>query len=89
MAPTVKNLLAMQKNCVDPWDRKIPGERNGYSLQYSWPGESHGQRSLPGYCPWGCKELDTTEQLSHSHSLPRVKQEIVGPWELGIIPAQL
>ena len=28
------------------------------------PGESHGQRSLVGYSPWGCKELDTTEQLT-------------------------
>ena len=25
------------------------------------PGESHGQRSLAGYSPWGCRELDTTE----------------------------
>ena len=24
-------------------------------------GESHGQRSLAGYSPWGHKELDTTE----------------------------
>ena len=30
------------------------------------PGESHGQRSLVGYSPWGCKELDMTEQL-HFH----------------------
>ena len=28
------------------------------------PGESHGQRSLAGYSPWGHKESDTTEQLS-------------------------
>ena len=28
------------------------------------PGESHRQRSLVDYSPWGCKELDTTEQLS-------------------------
>ena len=26
------------------------------------PGESHGQRSLAGYSPWGLKELDTTER---------------------------
>ena len=26
-----------------------------------WPGEFHGL-----YSPWGCKESDTTEQLSHS-----------------------
>ena len=25
------------------------------------PGESHGQRSLVGYSPWGRKELDTTD----------------------------
>ena len=25
------------------------------------PGESHGQRSLVGYSPWGHRELDTTE----------------------------
>ena len=27
------------------------------------PEKSHGQRSLVGYSPWGCKELDTAEQL--------------------------
>ena len=26
------------------------------------PGKLHGQRSLVGYCPWGRKELDTTEK---------------------------
>ena len=25
------------------------------------PGESHGQRSLAGYSPWGCKESDIIE----------------------------
>ena len=30
------------------------------------PGKSHGQRSLVGYSPQGCKELDMTERL---HSL--------------------
>ena len=24
------------------------------------PGKFHGQRSLVGYSPWGCKELDMT-----------------------------
>ena len=28
------------------------------------PGEFHGQRSLVGYNLWGCKESDTTEQLT-------------------------
>ena len=30
------------------------------------PGESHGQRSLVGYNPRGCKESDTTERLTHT-----------------------
>ena len=32
------------------------------------PGECHGQKSLLGYSPWDHKELDTTEQLTHTHS---------------------
>ena len=27
-------------------------------------GKFHGQRRLAGYSPWGCKELETIEQLS-------------------------
>ena len=30
------------------------------------PGESHGQRNLKGYSPWGHKELDRTKQLTLS-----------------------
>ena len=31
------------------------------------PGEFHGQRSLEGYSPWGHKESDMTEWLTHTH----------------------
>ena len=31
------------------------------------PGEFHGQRGLVGYSPWGHKESDTTERLTHTH----------------------
>ena len=30
------------------------------------PGESHGQRTLVGYSPWGRKESDTTERLTRT-----------------------
>ena len=30
-----------------------------------WPGEFHG---LTGYSPWGLKESDTTELLTHTHT---------------------
>ena len=36
------------------------------------PGKSHGQRSLIGYSPWGCKESDMTEQLHFHFSLSRI-----------------
>ena len=30
--------------------------------------ETHGQRSLVGYSPWGRKELDTTERLNNNNN---------------------
>ena len=43
---------------------RCPGGGPNKLLQYSWLGNPHAQRSLAGYSPWGCKKLDTTEQLS-------------------------
>ena len=43
---------------------KYPGGGHGNPLQYSCLENPHGQRSLAGYSPWGCKESDTTERLS-------------------------
>ena len=40
---------------------RFPGEGNGSLLQYSCLENPHGQRSLAGYSPWGCKESDMTE----------------------------
>ena len=43
---------------------RCPLEVNGNPLRYSCLENSHGQRSLVGYSPWGHKEPDTTAQLS-------------------------
>ena len=43
---------------------RSPGGGHGNPLQYSCLENPHGQRSLVGYSPWGCKELDMTEQLA-------------------------
>ena len=40
------------------------GRKEWLSTGAFLPGESHRQRSLVVYSPWGCKELDTTEQLN-------------------------
>ena len=47
------------------------GGGHGNPLQYSFQENPHGQRSLEGHSPWGCKELDTTERLStEQHKYP-------------------
>ena len=38
-----------------PGSRRSPWEGNGNPLQYSCLENPHGQRSLAGYSPWGCK----------------------------------
>ena len=45
------------------------GGGHGNPLQYYLHGESHGQRSLASYSPWGRKESDMIEQLNtHTHT---------------------
>ena len=45
----------------NPCFRKIPWRRKWQPTPVSLPGESHAQRSLVGYSPWGRKESDLTE----------------------------
>ena len=50
----------------DPWVRKILWRRAWQPTLVLLPGESQGQRSLEGYRPWGQKELDTAEAITHT-----------------------
>ena len=57
------------KRCrYNPWVGKIPWKRKWQPTPVFLPGEFHGQRSQVGCSPWGHKELDTTEQLTHTHT---------------------
>ena len=49
-----------------PCQEYPPEEGNGTPLQYSCLGNP-GQRNLPGCSPWGHKQSDTTERLTHFH----------------------
>ena len=51
-----------------PGSGRSPGGGHGNPLQYSCLKNLHGQRSLVGYSPWGCKESNMTEQLSTAQS---------------------
>jgi len=54
----------------NPWVRKIPWRRKWQPTPAFLPGESHGWKSLVGYSPRGCKELDTTERLHFYFQCP-------------------
>ena len=53
----------------DPLIGKIPWRRKWQPTPVSLPGESHGQKSLVGCSPWGCKESGTTERLTLTYKL--------------------
>ena len=49
--------------------RKIPWRRAWTATPVFLPRESHGQRSLVGYSPYSCKELNTTQAIyTHTHT---------------------
>jgi len=64
VAQLVKNLPAMWETWVGSLGWEDPLEKGKAThvpciFPVFWPGEFHGL-----YSPWGCKESDTTEQLS-------------------------
>ena len=76
-------MLTSLSHCFRGWPGRVAARlsRPGLAPDYltSWrrkwqptqvflPGEFRGQRKLAGYSPWGCKELDTTERLTHTHA---------------------
>ena len=65
-----------------PWVGKIPWRRKRQPAPVFSPKESHGQRSLVGYNPWGRKEPDTNEQLTLSlsslHNISEVTRVMLG-----------
>ena len=63
----VQNLPTMRETWFDPWVKKIPWRREWLPTPIFLPEELHGQRSLVCYSPWGRKESDRTEQLTHTH----------------------
>ena len=50
-----------KRHGFDPWVGKIPCRRAWQSIPVFLPGESHGQKSLTGYSPWGHKKSDMTK----------------------------
>ena len=58
VAQLVKNLPAVWETGVQSLCRKFLWRRELITTPVFWPGEFNGQRSLAGYSPWGCKEVE-------------------------------
>ena len=54
----------------EPWRRKWQ------STPVFLPRKFHGERSLMGYSPWGCKESDTIGR-AHTHTFTQVINTVV------------
>ena len=70
-----------RRHGFSPWVGKIPWRRAWQTIPVLLPGESHGQRILVCYWPWGWKEVDLTEQLSMHTHLPYM-QDYASPYYL-------
>ena len=53
VAQLQRNHLQFERPGFDPWVGKTPWRRAQQPTPVLLPGESHGQRSLAGYSPWG------------------------------------
>ena len=66
----VKSESEVAQSCptlCDPIDCSLPGSSVHGIFQarvLEWGAIAFSERSLVGHSPWGCKESDTTEQLS-------------------------
>ena len=58
-----RRLRRCSRRGFNPWVGKIPWRRKWQATPVFLPGESHGQRSLGGYSPWGRTESDLTEHV--------------------------
>ena len=65
-----------QETRVPSLSQKIPWRRKGQPTPVFLPGESHGQRSLEGYSPWGCKVPEVTEDACICKEMVSACQEV-------------
>ena len=81
--PTASLVAQMARNLPiirETWDVGLVPGLGRFPWRRAWlptpvfsPGESHGQRSLASYSPFGHKELDMTEWLTLSLFHPKVQ----------------
>ena len=61
----------------DSWVGKIPWRRKWQPTPVFLPEESHGQRSLAGYSPWGCKETRLSDWVHMGREKEARRESVV------------
>ena len=61
-----------RRHRFNPWVRKIPWKREWQPIPVFLPGESHEQRSLMGYSPWGCRVGHDWVTNTYTHTPPNL-----------------
>ena len=77
-----KELACQCRTCrFDPWVLKIPWRSKWPPTPAFLPGNFHGQRSLMGYRPWGCKSQTWLRMHTYicTSMWPRAGEEIIKP----------
>ena len=59
---------AMGRSCSSWGEKELLKSKQWYPTPVLLPGKPYGWRSLVGYGPWGCTELEMTECAQHSNN---------------------
>ena len=70
---TMRETWVRSLGCEDSLEKEMATHSSTLALKIPWTEELDA-----GYCPWGCKELGTTERLHfHFHFASRVKSPVM------------
>ena len=76
VAQRLKHMPAMRETWVRSLGQEDPLKKEMAPTPVFLPEKSHGPRSLEGCSPWGLKESDVTERLTHTR--PQVTETTPG-----------
>ena len=71
-----ESVCQSMRHTFDPWVGKTPSRRKWQPTPGFLPGESHGQRSLAGYSPWGRKESDCAHIYANTGKAQQTEQKL-------------
>ena len=86
----VKNPPAMQEMRLQFLGQEDPQSRTWHPTPVFLPGKSHGQRTLAGYSPWGCRVrhvwvIKHTHTHTHAHMRVHIHTQLFEIWGTSLV----